>query len=51
MRQATCVVKTMAEGMFGTVHAFCRDREGNFSLRRQGRKGWALMTRAIFSVG
>ena len=24
------VVKTMAEGMFGTVHAFCRDRDGNF---------------------
>jgi sugar lactone lactonase YvrE len=24
------VVKTMAEGLFGTVHAFCRDRDGNF---------------------
>src|SRR3954453_22752820 len=24
------VVKTMAEGMFGTVHAFCQDRDGNF---------------------
>jgi hypothetical protein len=24
------VVKTMAEGVFGTVHAFCRDRDGNF---------------------
>ena len=24
------VVKTMAQGMFGTVHAFCRDRDGNF---------------------
>jgi len=24
------VVKTMADGMFGTVHAFCRDRDGNF---------------------
>src|SRR5262249_35024060 len=24
------VVKTMADGMFGTVHAFCRDQDGNF---------------------
>jgi hypothetical protein len=24
------VVKTMAEGIFGTVHGFCRDRDGNF---------------------
>ena len=24
------VVKRMAEGVFGTVHAFCRDRDGNF---------------------
>src|SRR5437016_4742286 len=24
------VVKTMADGMFGTVHAFCRDKDGNF---------------------
>ena len=24
------VVKTMGDGMFGTVHAFCRDRDGNF---------------------
>src|SRR5260370_19038274 len=24
------VVKTMAEGMFGTVHPFCRDRAGSF---------------------
>src|SRR5688572_6700538 len=28
--EAGNVVKTMAEGMFGTVHAFCRDRDGNF---------------------
>src|SRR5204862_401218 len=24
------VVKTMGEGMFGTVHAFCQDKDGNF---------------------